>query len=91
MMRGLRAGLIGGVAAVAAMYLAAPLTGVRSLPDLLQEPVPGLLPGPVFGFLIDTLQQWGKRSALTTRPASSWATTWPGSSSTFGLSPAQRS
>lgn len=37
MMRGLRAGLIGGVATVAATYLAAPLTGVRPLPDLLQE------------------------------------------------------
>jgi hypothetical protein len=60
MMRGLRAGLIGGVATVAAMYLAAPLTGVWPVPDLLQEPVLGLLPGPVFGFLIDTLQHWGK-------------------------------
>lgn len=60
MTRGLRAGLIGGVATVAAMYLASPLTGVRPLPDLLEEPVLGLVPGPVFGFLIDTLQHWGK-------------------------------
>jgi DMSO/TMAO reductase YedYZ molybdopterin-dependent catalytic subunit len=59
-MRALRAGAIGGVATVAAMYLIAPLTGVRPLPDLLEEPVLGLLPGPVFGFLIDTLQHWGK-------------------------------
>src|SRR5438105_544565 len=42
------------------MYLVAPPTGVRPLPDLLQEPVLGLLPGPVFGFLIDALQHWGK-------------------------------
>ena len=59
-MRGLRAGVIAGTATVAAMYLIAPPTGVRPLPDLLQEPVLGLLPGPVFGFLIDTLQHWGK-------------------------------
>ena len=52
-MRGLRAGVIAGTATVAAMYLIAPPTGVRPLPDLLQEPVLGLLPGPVFGFLVE--------------------------------------
>jgi len=58
--RGAYAGLLGGLAAVAAMYVAAPLTGVRALPDLLQQPILALMPGPVFGFLIDNLQHAGK-------------------------------
>ncbi len=58
--RGAWAGLIAGLASVAAMYLAALLTGVRSLPDLLQQPILALMPGPVFGFLIDNLQHAGK-------------------------------
>ena len=42
------------------MYLAALVTGIRPLPDLLSEPVLALMPGPVFGFLIDRLQHLGK-------------------------------
>jgi DMSO/TMAO reductase YedYZ molybdopterin-dependent catalytic subunit len=58
--RGAWAGLVAGLAAVAAMYLAALLTGMRSLPDLLQQPILSIMPGPVFGFLIDNLQHVGK-------------------------------
>ena len=58
--RGLRAGALAGVAAVGAMEAAATLTGVRTLPDVLEQPFLALLPGPVFGFLIDTLQHAGK-------------------------------
>jgi DMSO/TMAO reductase YedYZ molybdopterin-dependent catalytic subunit len=58
--RGLLAGLAAGMAAVAAMYLAGLLTGLRALPDLLQQPILAVMPGPVFGFLIDNLQHAGK-------------------------------
>src|SRR2546429_4691893 len=58
--RGGRAGLLGGLAAVATMYVAALLTGLRALPDLLQQPILAVMPGPVFGFLIDNLQHAGK-------------------------------
>jgi DMSO/TMAO reductase YedYZ molybdopterin-dependent catalytic subunit len=58
--RGGFAGLVAGLAAVAAMYLASLLTGMRALPDLLQQPILALMPGPVFGFLIDNLQHAGK-------------------------------
>ncbi len=58
--RGAVAGLVAGLAAVAAMYLAALLTGLRALPDLLQQPILAVMPGPVFGFLIDNLQHAGK-------------------------------
>jgi DMSO/TMAO reductase YedYZ molybdopterin-dependent catalytic subunit len=58
--RGALAGAIAGLATVAAMYLASGLTGVRPLPDLLQQPILAIMPGPVFGFLIDNLQHAGK-------------------------------
>jgi DMSO/TMAO reductase YedYZ molybdopterin-dependent catalytic subunit len=58
--RGGLAGLAAGLAAVAAMYVAGLLTGLRALPDLLQQPILGVMPGPVFGFLIDNLQHAGK-------------------------------
>src|SRR5437762_12272090 len=60
MIRGARAGAIAGTATLAAMYVAALLTGIRPLPDLLSQPVLAVLPGPVFGFLIDRLQHLGK-------------------------------
>jgi DMSO/TMAO reductase YedYZ molybdopterin-dependent catalytic subunit len=59
-LRGGLAGLAAGMAAVAAMYLAGLLTGLRALPDILQQPILGVMPGPVFGFLIDNLQHAGK-------------------------------
>src|SRR5579872_777021 len=42
------------------MYVAAPLLGFQPLPEALQQPLLNILPGPVFGFLIDTLQHAGK-------------------------------
>lgn len=53
-------GLIAGVALVAVMYYAALFLGLRPLPALLNEPLLSLMPGFVFGFLIDTLQHAGK-------------------------------
>jgi DMSO/TMAO reductase YedYZ molybdopterin-dependent catalytic subunit len=58
--RGGLAGLAAGLAAVAAMYVAGLLTGLKALPDLLQQPILSVMPGPVFGFLIDNLQHAGK-------------------------------
>ncbi len=60
MRRGAQAGALAGTTTAAAMYLAALVTGIRPLPDLLSEPVLALMPGPVFGFLIDRLQHLGK-------------------------------
>src|SRR6184192_1977488 len=53
-------GCIGGVALVGLMYYAGVFLGLRPLPQLLHEPLLSLMPGFVFGFLIDTLQHAGK-------------------------------
>jgi len=53
-------GVVGGLAVVALMYLSALLLGLRPLPQILNEPLLSLMPGFVFGFLIDTLQHAGK-------------------------------
>jgi DMSO/TMAO reductase YedYZ molybdopterin-dependent catalytic subunit len=53
-------GCVGGLALVALMYLANLLLGLRPLTQLLNEPLLSLMPGFVFGFLIDTLQHAGK-------------------------------
>jgi len=53
-------GVVAGLAMVALMYFSAGLFGLRPLPQLLNEPLLGLMPGFVFGFLIDTLQHAGK-------------------------------
>jgi DMSO/TMAO reductase YedYZ molybdopterin-dependent catalytic subunit len=53
-------GCVGGLALVALMYLANAFLGLRPLPQLLNEPLLSLMPGFVFGFLIDTLQHAGK-------------------------------
>src|SRR6266851_4180011 len=58
--RGILAGTIAGVVLVAAMYLLGSLAGLRPLPQLLQQPILDLMPGAVFGFLIDHLQHAGK-------------------------------
>src|SRR5579871_194695 len=58
--RGLIAGLLAGLATVALMYVVTGLVGLQPLPELLQQPLLAILPGPVFGFLIDTLQHAGK-------------------------------
>jgi DMSO/TMAO reductase YedYZ molybdopterin-dependent catalytic subunit len=53
-------GCVAGLALVALMYLANLLLGLRPLPQLLNEPLLSLMPGFVFGFLIDKLQHAGK-------------------------------
>jgi DMSO/TMAO reductase YedYZ molybdopterin-dependent catalytic subunit len=53
-------GVVGGLAVVALMYLGALLLGLRPLPQILNEPLLSLMPGFVFGFLIDKLQHAGK-------------------------------
>src|SRR5579863_7599874 len=58
--RGFGWGCIAGIALVALMYLAALALGLRPLPQLLNQPILALMPGFVFGFLIDTLQHAGK-------------------------------
>src|SRR5487761_1032294 len=60
MLRGFGRGALGGVALVALMYVANLLLGLRPLPQLLSEPLLSVMPGFVFGFLIDTLQHAGK-------------------------------
>ena len=54
------AGGAAGLAALGAMYGVAALTGLKPLPDILQQPLLAAMPGPVFGFLIDTLKHAGK-------------------------------
>src|SRR5207302_1847025 len=53
-------GCVGGAALIALMYWSGPIIGLRPLPQLLNEPILSLMPGFVFGFLIDTLQHAGK-------------------------------
>jgi DMSO/TMAO reductase YedYZ molybdopterin-dependent catalytic subunit len=59
-MRGFGWGVIGGLTLVALMYVANLLLGLRPLPQLLNQPLLSIMPGFVFGFLIDTLQHAGK-------------------------------
>ena len=42
------------------MYFSSAVFGLHPLPQLLNEPLLSILPGAVFGFLIDTLQHAGK-------------------------------
>ncbi len=58
--QGAAAGALAGLAAVALMELLALGAGLKTLPDLLQGPLLALLPGAVFGYLIDNLQHLGK-------------------------------
>ena len=53
-------GAVAGLCLVALMYLASLFLGLRPLPQLLNQPLLSLMPGFVFGFLIDTLQHAGK-------------------------------
>jgi DMSO/TMAO reductase YedYZ molybdopterin-dependent catalytic subunit len=59
-LRGFGWGVVAGIALVALMYLATLLLGLRPLPQLLNQPLLSIMPGFVFGFLIDTLQHAGK-------------------------------
>src|SRR5260370_4730997 len=58
--RGFAWGALAGLALVALMYVAGVLLGMRPLPQALSGPILALMPGFVFGFLIDTLQHAGK-------------------------------
>src|SRR5712691_6881268 len=53
-------GAFAGLALVALMYLASALLALRPLPQALNDPLLSIMPGFVFGFLIDTLQHAGK-------------------------------
>lgn len=53
-------GCVAGLALVALMYLATLAFGLRPLPQLLNEPLLAIMPGWLFGFLIDKLQHAGK-------------------------------
>src|SRR5713226_6653516 len=59
-LRGFGWGGLAGVALVALMYLANLVLGLKPLPQVLSAPLLSLMPGFVFGFLIDTLQHAGK-------------------------------
>ncbi|HEV2033489.1 MAG TPA: molybdopterin-dependent oxidoreductase [Candidatus Dormibacteraeota bacterium] len=58
--RGFSSGVVAGLVLVALMYLAKALIGTTPLPQLLQQPILAVMPGFVFGFLIDTLKHAGK-------------------------------
>ncbi|MGH7918913.1 MAG: molybdopterin-dependent oxidoreductase [Candidatus Dormibacteraceae bacterium] len=58
--RGLVCGGAAGLGAIGAMEIIAALLGTQAMPQLIQAPLLSLLPGAVFGFLIDALQHWGK-------------------------------
>jgi DMSO/TMAO reductase YedYZ molybdopterin-dependent catalytic subunit len=59
-LRGFGWGALAGLTLIALMYIANALIGLRPLPQLLSQPLLAVMPGPVFGFLIDTLQHAGK-------------------------------
>jgi hypothetical protein len=59
-LRGFGWGALAGVVLVTLMYLANLLLGLKPLPQLLNQPLLSVMPGVVFGFLIDTLQHAGK-------------------------------
>jgi DMSO/TMAO reductase YedYZ molybdopterin-dependent catalytic subunit len=59
-LRGFGWGGLAGVVLVTLMYLANLLLGLKPLPQLLSQPLLAVMPGYVFGFLIDTLQHAGK-------------------------------
>ncbi len=57
---GFYSGLIAGLSTIALMYVLGPIFALQPLPQVLQQPLLNVLPGAVFGFLIDSLQHWGK-------------------------------
>ncbi len=59
-LRGFGWGALAGLVLVTLMYLANLVLGLRPLPQLLNQPFLSIMPGFVFGFLIDTLQHAGK-------------------------------
>jgi DMSO/TMAO reductase YedYZ molybdopterin-dependent catalytic subunit len=59
-LRGFGWGALAGLVLVTLMYLAGYLFVLRPLPQLLNEPLLAVMPGFVFGLLIDKLQHAGK-------------------------------
>jgi len=59
-LRGFGWGVLAGLVLVTLMYLANLLLGLKTLPQLLNQPLLSIMPGFVFGFLIDKLQHAGK-------------------------------
>jgi DMSO/TMAO reductase YedYZ molybdopterin-dependent catalytic subunit len=59
-LRGFGWGALAGLVLVTLMYLANLLLALRPLPQLLNQPLLAVMPGFVFGFLIDNLQHAGK-------------------------------
>ena len=59
-LRGFAWGALAGAALVALMYVLGPLLALRPLPQLLSGPLLDLMPGFLFGYLIDKLQHAGK-------------------------------
>jgi DMSO/TMAO reductase YedYZ molybdopterin-dependent catalytic subunit len=57
---GFARGVVAGLAVIALMYLGAAVLGLRPLTQALNEPLLSIMPGFIFGFLIDTLQHAGK-------------------------------
>ncbi|TME92929.1 MAG: molybdopterin-binding oxidoreductase [Chloroflexi bacterium] len=53
-------GALAGIVLVALMYGAGSLLGLKPLTQALNEPLLAVMPGFIFGFLIDTLQHAGK-------------------------------
>ena len=53
-------GVVASIALVALMYLADLLLGLQPLPQALSQPLLSVMPGFVFGYLIDNLQHAGK-------------------------------
>src|SRR5260370_25494452 len=50
------AGMVSGLMMLACMLVLRVLTGVPALPELFQDQVIALMPGSVFGFVLDRLQ-----------------------------------
>src|SRR5216684_4246006 len=69
--RGFIWGALAGLSLVALMYLAAAFLGLRPLPQALSGPLLAIMPGFVFGFLIDTLQHAVAPCAISPRVRSS--------------------
>src|SRR5215831_12715520 len=53
-------GVLAGLVLVALMYIASLVLDLQPLTQALNEPLLAIMPGFVFGFLIDTLQHAGK-------------------------------
>src|SRR5262249_16994640 len=62
--RGFLAGVIAGLPMALAMFALASTIGLPTLPDLFADPILFLLPGPIFGVLIDKLQFLAKSLLL---------------------------